>query len=130
MRNLFLLGLMGLLAACGGPPQPTIPTIQPPTSATLAVPLSPVEFVQKELKEANFTQQGGEWGKKSENGDVFVTLTQKDSSIDVIARFVRSDGTAICQIHALKLAHVGRIESLNDVATAADLINRHSCQAI
>lgn len=131
MRTLFLLGtLVASLAACGSSPQPTIPTIQPPPRTTSTMPLSPVEFVKRDLEKANFVRQGGDWVRKSTHGNVHVTLNQKGSSVDVVARFVRPDGTAVCQIQALKMAFVGGVESLDDIATAADLINRHSCQAV
>ena len=105
-----LLPLVLLLAACVGNPPPPIPPIQPPSTTSSAKPLSPVEHVGKELEKASFAEQNGQWEKKGKNGIVYVTVTSEGSTgVNVVARFERPDGVAICQIQAVKLAGVPKI---------------------
>lgn len=53
------------------------------------------------MREAHFTKKDEVWSKEGKYGKVFATITPKGSTdVEVVARFVRADGTAICQIQA------------------------------
>src|SRR5690349_20922365 len=105
MRNLFLLtSLIMLLAACRSTtPPPSIPTIQPeepwvsyhiPTRSTAV--FTPLEQVERDLKEQGFVLREGVWRKESKSGKASVTVTSKDEfDVDVVVRFERPGGVAI-----------------------------------
>ena len=129
MRALFLLApLVAVLAACGSSPQPAIPTIQPTTPTPSSEQRSGTEIVEKDLARAGFGRplDTTEWVRSG----VRVAIQPKDEfSFTVTATFDRADGRAICEVQATKFAFVAGIESLDDVQSAAELINRYSCQA-